>query len=333
MESYSPKDIKTHNLNVLRKLIRENQFLSTKEIAERTGLSVVSINKLVPELVASGELVIQENPAVTGGRRAAIYEFNPNFNLFLVVQFSEKDKEIQGSFHVCNLYGKVIKEKSYQKHELTWELLKDQLAVWLEQYSMIKWVVFGIPGVEIEGKLKIMDFEPLYGLNLRERVQKEFKVQVWIENDINAATLGYAAQLKLEDKIYASLYYPENYLPGAGIVYDGKLFRGKHGLSGEIQHLPLQNNQDSLPKSHETLVKNIREVLQIVISLYDPTKIVIYTNYTDFSIADLKSIQKKLAAIFPYFELTDLAMGDNFQRDYLQGLIHIGLEQTIDYMQ
>ncbi|MBM6613524.1 ROK family protein [Desemzia sp. RIT804] len=333
MRSHRPKNIKSHNLNVLRYLLRENRFLSTKKISDISGLSVVSINKLLPELLETGEITIQKNPAITGGRRAAVYEFNPNFNLILVVKFSEIDKEIQGSFHVCNLFGEVIKEKSYQKHELTWEMLKQHLSLFIEKYPMIKWIIFGIPGVEIEGKLKIMDFEPLYLLNLRELIQEEFGVDVWIENDINATTLGYAAQLKLEDEIYVSLYYPESYLLGVGIVYDGKLFRGKHGLSGEIQHLPLQNNQNSLPKAHDNLVKNIQEVLQTVISLYDPTKIVIYTNSSGFSIADLKRIQLELTTIFPYFELADLELGENFQKDYLQGLIHIGIEQSINDIQ
>ena len=333
MKSHKPINIKNHNLNVLRNLLRENRSLSTKELSELSGLSVVSINKLLSELVETGEVTIQENSAITGGRRASIYQFNQNYNHFLVVQFTEKNQEIVALFHVCNLFGEVIEEKEFTKDELIWDLLKQNISAFIKKHPAIKSIVFGIPGVEIEEKLKIMDFEPLSYLNLRQLVQEEFDLQVMIENDINAATLGYAVELNTSDEIYVSLYYPENYPPGAGIVYDGKLFRGKHGLSGEIKHLPLTSNEEIFPKPKEVLVKNIHEALQVVISMYDPTRIVIYTNHLDFSKDDLENIRNELTQVFPYFELTVLKLASSFQSDYLRGLIHLGLENLIHYME
>ena len=333
MKSHKPINIKNHNLNVLRNLLRENRSLSTKELSELSGLSVVSINKLLSELMGSGEVTIQEKPAITGGRRASIYQFNQNYNHFLVVQFTEKKQEIVALFHVCNLFGEVIEEKEFTKDELIWDLLKQNISAFIKKHPALKSIVFGIPGVEIEEKLKIMDFEPLSHLNLRQLVQEEFDLQVMIENDINAATLGYAVELNTSDEIYVSLYYPENYPPGAGIVYDGKLFRGKHGLSGEIKHLPLTSNEEIFPKPKEVLVKNIHEALQVVISMYDPTRIVIYTNHLDFSKDDLENIRNELTQVFPYFELTVLKLASSFQSDYLRGLIHLGLENLIHYME
>lgn len=333
MKSHKPRNIKNHNLNVLRSVLRENRSLSTKDLSAISGLSVVSINKLLSELVETGEVTIQENPAITGGRRASIYQFNQHFTHFLVIQFTEKNQDIIALFHVCNLFGEVIEEKEFTKDDLIWDLLKQNISVFIEKDPAIKSIVFGIPGVEIEEKLKIMDFEPLSHLNLRQLVQEKFGIQVIIENDINAATLGYAVELNTSDEIYVSLYYPENYPPGAGIVYDGKLFRGKHGLSGEIKHLPLTSNEDIFPKPKEVLVKNIHEALQVVISMYDPTRIVIYTNHLDFSKDDLENISTELTQVFPYFELTDLRLAESFQEDYLRGLIHLGLENLIHYME
>lgn len=90
MKSHKPRNIKNHNLNVLRSVLRENRSLSTKDLSAISGLSVVSINKLLSELVETGEVTIQENPAITGGRRASIYQFNQHFTHFLVIQFTEK---------------------------------------------------------------------------------------------------------------------------------------------------------------------------------------------------------------------------------------------------
>lgn len=80
-------------------------------------------------------------------------------------------------------------------------------------------------------------------------------------------------------------------------------------------------------------MKNIYEALQVVISMYDPTRIVIYTNHLDFSKDDLENIRIELTQVFPYFELSDLRLAESFQEDYLRGLIHLGLENLIHYME
>lgn len=72
MKSYQPKSIKELNQKILINLLKANQDSLTKsQLAHAAGLSVVTINKLLPDLVASNAIKESENPVQTGGRQAA----------------------------------------------------------------------------------------------------------------------------------------------------------------------------------------------------------------------------------------------------------------------
>ncbi len=327
MKVHKPTNVKYHNLEMLRQIFRSGASFSSKELSERTGLSVVSINKLLIGLKESGEVITQEEAVVTGGRRATVYRYNPNVKQLLILQFAEAGTDMAGHLFVHNLFGEIINQWLLTADELPLELLKQTIHQILNEYPAIELLVFGIPGAELEGKLQIMDFEPVYNLNFRQLMEDEFSLAVLIENDINAATLSHSLNQATQD-IFVSLYYPENYPPGAGIVINGKIFHGKHGLSGEIKHLPLEH-QGVFPKDFASLEKQIEEVLQTIISMYDPTQIVVYTNVTQFSEIVLQEIRTRLKTIFPYFELPEIRLAKTFQEDYLNGLVNLGLNYLI----
>lgn len=327
MEAHKPKHVKNHNLDLLRQLFSQGASYSSKELSDQTGLSVVSINKLLNELITKGEILANDEAVVTGGRRAAVYKYNSNFKQMMILQFIESEEVIIGRLFISNIFGEIISERKLTAQELVFEALKKVIHEVLEEFPTVCLLVFGIPGVGLDGRLQIMDFEPLYNLNFRQLIQDEFSLEVIIENDINAATLNNS--LKENDSgIFVSIYYPENYPPGAGIVINRKIFHGRHGLSGEIKHLPLEN-QEIFPKNEAVLEKQIKEVLQTVISMYDPTQIVLYSNYFVFSEEKLEEIRADLRTIFPYFDLPAISLKDTFQKDYFTGLIHLGFEQLM----
>ena len=249
MKAYKPNTIKKHNLNILREILQQGKSYSTKELTEMIDLSVVSINKLLGELKQIGEIFVDQKAAVTGGKRAAVYRYNPNFRQMLILQFVEHNQEMFGELLVYNLFEEVVAQWTLSSAELTIDPLKDRIRQVILAYPSIQLLVFGIPGEELDGRLQIMDFEPLCNTGFRAIMLETFQLDIIIENDINAAALCQAL-IEPRKEICMSIYYPENYPPGAGIVIDGKIFHGKHGLSGEIKHLPI-DNQYEFPRNTE----------------------------------------------------------------------------------
>ena len=81
----------------------------------------------------------------------------------------------------------------------------------------------------------------LEGLDLGRRLSDRLGVDVRVENDVKAAALGAHHLLGVADGIRAHSMAYLNLGTGlaAGIVLDGRLLRGRHGVAGEIGHVPV----------------------------------------------------------------------------------------------
>ncbi len=99
----------------------------------------------------------------------------------------------------------------------------------------VKRIGVGIPGIaDSSGKILDMpNVKKLVGVNVKKIIQKRFKIPVVIENDANCFALA-------EYKYGAGKHY-RNVVAiifgtgiGAGLVLDGKLYRGSNGGAGEI---------------------------------------------------------------------------------------------------
>ena len=76
---------------------------------------------------------------------------------------------------------------------------------------------------------------------MRELLERELGVKVYIDNDANAAALAehtLGAGVGHDDLIYVNLSTGI----GGSIIVNGKLFRGSHGLAGEVGHMLISDS-------------------------------------------------------------------------------------------
>ncbi|WP_022894145.1 ROK family protein [Agromyces subbeticus] len=101
----------------------------------------------------------------------------------------------------------------------------------------------GIPGAvdNATGRVEHAVNLGLEGLDLGPRLADRLGVEVRIENDVKAAALGAHHLLGVADGIRVSSMAYLNLGTGlaAGVVLDGRLLRGGHGVAGEIGHIPV----------------------------------------------------------------------------------------------
>lgn len=107
----------------------------------------------------------------------------------------------------------------------------------------ISGIGIGAPGV-INAKSGIVENPPnLPGwgkVKLGSVIKKEFGLNVFVENDANAAAVGefmFGAGKKLKSFVMVTLGTGV----GGGIIYNGKLFRGNFGAAGEIGHTTIDH--------------------------------------------------------------------------------------------
>ena len=107
----------------------------------------------------------------------------------------------------------------------------------LEQDKAVAALGFGLPGTQRLSRLVTSDYAGLLGTEFAAYYRQRFSMPVVLENDVNAAALGYCSLRGKPDATVCYLYFPRHYGPGAGIVLAGRRFCGARGLAGEIGRL------------------------------------------------------------------------------------------------
>lgn len=321
MKAFKQQSIKKNNQDFLLSLLKKNKTAMTKkDLSEQSKLSVVTINKLIPDLVDSQKILPLETPLETGGRRAIAYKFNEQLKLFLVTQFIEIDKEFVTNFFIIDLFGQILAKEQISTISLS-QFIEKLTSIKIN-YPAIQFVITGIPGVEVNHSLKIMDYPPFRNIDLSQEITNHIQIESIIENDINAATLGFA---KEADAILSGVYFPIAFPPGAALVLNQQIFHGFNNLSGEIQHLPTLKNRIYPLQSGERQATML-ETLQSLIASYDPQKIIAF-----FPDSWNKQIHKEqlidsLKETFNYNVLPEIIFAQDFSAYYLAGLIKLGLQ-------
>ncbi len=108
----------------------------------------------------------------------------------------------------------------------------------------IRGIGIGSPGI-VSPKKGTVENPPNFPgwnkVNLGKILHKEFKLNIHVENDANAAAIGemiFGAGKKLDSFIMVTLGTGV----GGGIIFKGKLFRGEFGAAGEIGHISVDLN-------------------------------------------------------------------------------------------
>jgi len=168
----------------------------------------------------------------------------------------------------------------------------------------------GFPAPVVKGVVsEVQNIKSLNGTNLKEEVEKKFKVECFVENDANVFVLAEAKGRKNVVGITLGTGL------GCGILINGMIYSGNTGAAGEISRTPaggsqLENHVNArffkrkygkspkvlyeMAKKGNKMAKNAWEkygqnlgiVLSFVVEAYDPEMIV---------------LGGKIANAFPYF--------------------------------
>ncbi|MDE0170333.1 MAG: ROK family transcriptional regulator [bacterium] len=215
--------------------------ISRATLARRTGLSKPTVSALVSDLEDAGvvSLIPPERSQGRIGRPAAPYALVPDAALVVGVDMGAT-KIIVG---VADLLGRVLAEDRIETASharaaveavvrTTTRLLGDLG----HKGHLLESGCVGVPGV-YRPRLDRVEMSPnLSGfadLPIREELSTRLGVPVTIENDVNLAAVAEAEGM--DDR--AGLDFVAISVGtgiGAGLVMDGRLYRGGHGAAGEL---------------------------------------------------------------------------------------------------
>ena len=319
--------MKELNKNQVRQQLRVMGKATKPELAAQTGLSVVTINSLIMELEAEGEVKKGENVPSNGGRPSVQYIYNENFKYAVIIYGHQRNNQNLIQLLVINLYGQCVERKSeyFSKVEV------NSFDCWLEdifkKYEKIGLIAFGLPGEEVNGTITINDYPDIIGKEFMSHYKETYQVPVIFENDINAAVSGYYFYGISEDvKNVVGIYFPRIYGPGAGIMIEGKIYRGAYHFAGEFARLPIDCSWEDLDYTKEAEVEAyIGKILTISSCVLAPDCFVLYG---DFWTEKIKAGLNEMLEQFMRNQFqVKLVFKENLEEDFEQGMVKLALDE------
>ncbi|WP_396128134.1 ROK family protein [Exiguobacterium mexicanum] len=174
------------------------------------------------------------------------------------------------------------------------------------------------------------DYPTFAHLDLKRWVESRTDRPAVIENDMNAAVYGYGHTHELaDDQSIVYIYLGKNG-PGAGILINGRLIRGKTGFSGEISFLPLYDDatfhdrmeSERLAPLSDLAFDALGRLVATFTATLNPNAII----FSDVDLIDveLEGIRNACQRHIAVAHIPDLLIG-TWEEDYFAGLARRGV--------
>jgi predicted NBD/HSP70 family sugar kinase len=235
------------NLERVIRAVRLAGSLTQAEIARGTGLSAATVSNIVRELRDNG--TVQVTPTSSGGRRARAVSLSGDAGIVVGVDFGHSHLRVA----VGNLAHQVLAEQTEpidvdasaaQGFDRAERLVGRLITATGIGADKVLGVGLGVPGpIDVAtGVLGSTTILPGWsGTNPREELAGRLGMPVHVDNDANLGALGelvWGSGRGVRDLAYIKVASGV----GAGLVINGRIYRGPGGTAGEIGHITLDES-------------------------------------------------------------------------------------------
>jgi predicted NBD/HSP70 family sugar kinase len=223
-------------------LTRTHGQASRPFMAQELGISMPTVTNVTRDLLADGIFVEEGYSQSRGGRRAALLQLNPNYAQAVGVEIS-----LSGLTTVLvDVTGNMIARRRDSNHRVSDpQATLDAVGVLVEglletnRVPSLRGMGVGVAGLvsrETGVSIEFPHCDAWTNVAVREVLQERFDLPVFVDNDVQAATLAehrYGVARGLD----AFLYLHVGNGIRLGMVIDGRLHQGAHGRAGELGHV------------------------------------------------------------------------------------------------
>ncbi len=316
--------IREQNLQVLLRALHQEQVATVAHLKDMTGLSIVTINKLLAILVESGEVLVGEQVSLLAGRPARTYRFNASSKLILIVSCYKRGGHDYAGYAIHELFGECIE----WREELLATILTDEFRIgierYLDRYRKIAMIGISMPSDTIGGRVASAIRHDPQSKRLAKHMRGRVNVPVFFETAINAATLGCYIRNSIAEYV-AGLALFRGRAPVCGFCYNGNVLRGENGLAGEVRFFPMYNDMGVLPEEPAAADELAVRTLRAVMCVLNPSLVVVYTEDLKPGLAD--RLKKSLATEAEITLLPRLEVNDKIRDDIVSGMVALSLDQ------
>lgn len=255
----SLKSLKFRNRKQVLAYLRNSGEVSVNDISQTTGLSKMTVHKIIDYYMQQGMVVLTGKGDSTeeGGKKPNLFAFNPNCRYLFAVRLA--DDRLCTS--IVNLKGEKIVGRTWHLltgldyngvMELLGSCFRDQIGrrnLFPENCLAAMVACNGI--IDVENGVGLASYlQPSWGTNLplRESISRQLPPHVPVHLDSWWRHLArgeiYASETS-DRRQFFLIGNNGDYISG-GLVYDGKVCQGNTGFAGEIGHMVVDPRSDEV---------------------------------------------------------------------------------------
>lgn len=240
--------IKKENTRSVLHAMIQNESATKPDIVAQTGLTVGTVHAIITDLENKNIIIKNGLSASNGGRKAQLYHLNQEYGFFVGISL-RTDKIVAGVFDFCMrmLFDKTV---AWPLADYTVPETIDTLAQIFQEIltenhvNKDKLLAIGInvpgPVNHKEGKIfSVQGYSKWHNISLAEEVQKLTGLKVLVDKDVTSGIL-FLKHLKKASADANMVYLSVEDGIGSGIMLHGEVYRGNHGLAGEIGHMTVK---------------------------------------------------------------------------------------------
>ena len=238
--------IKEMNIALVINTIRECQPISRVEIAEKTGLGRSTVTGIINVLLREGLVSESGSAESAAGRRPVLLTFNAAARYAVGVKLAPKSATVA----LVDLTARVLDTEEipvapHRGPEVVIRAIKEALETVLARrhaaYDKLLGVGVVMPGAvnPDTGVALSSYFLGWANMPVRDLLQQELNLPVYVDNDANAMALAetlYGAGRGAEDVLAMTVGVGI----GAGVIIGGQIHRGAYFSAGELGHVCVQ---------------------------------------------------------------------------------------------
>ncbi|MFF4394864.1 ROK family protein [Streptomyces sp. NPDC001480] len=263
-QPWNRQRLRSTNERLLLDRLRTLGAASRAQLARETGLSKPTVSSALAALEAAGLVREVGTHAPERGRTAVLYSPDPAAGYALGVDVGRGWLRVA----VADLDGTLVARADVRNRARGADALADLVVSSARQVvassgvdpAEVVHAVVGTPGVYDERQRRVRYAMHLPGwgrAGLLDRLREELGVPLEVHNDANLAALGeYTYGVGAGSRLFAYILIGTGL--GMGVVSEGRLFTGAHGLAGEIGFLPWPGQQK--PERLEDAVSGVAVV-------------------------------------------------------------------------
>lgn len=244
-KSITPNQIKQNNKNLIYQYIYKNKSVSQQDISYNLHLSRPTVTTNLNILEKDG--LIYKNGQIDTefvGRKAFAYSIVSDFRIGIGVEILLKEIKIIA----VNLYGEKIHrdifEISYENTEIYFKTICNKIIEFIKSINIKDEQILGI-GFAMQALISPDKKSVTYGKILSctglsiETFTKYLPYNCSFVHDANSAAIS---ELWISPNLKEAFYLSISKHLGAAIISNSEILSGKHGHSGTIEHIQIEQN-------------------------------------------------------------------------------------------